>query len=51
MRKKLGTKQSDGEKAVKGSRCATCKQYPPEAKIRIVLDGLNSSMLDVMCRD
>ena len=51
MRKKSGTKQSDGEKVVKDIRRATRKQYSAEEKIRIVLDGLKGEYsIAELCR-
>ncbi|WP_270728761.1 hypothetical protein [Shimia sp. Alg240-R146] len=37
------TTKSAGEKIVKGIKPATRKQYAPEKKIRIVLDGLRGN--------
>ena len=46
MRKKPGTKQSQGEKVVKDIRRAMRKQYSAEEKIGIVLDGRARSRAD-----
>ena len=51
MRQKPGSKQSHGEKVVKGIRRGTRQQYSEQEKIRIVLDGLKGEdSIAELCR-
>jgi transposase len=51
MRQKSATPNSPSERLVKSIRRATRKQYSPEEKIRIVLDGLRGeSSIAELCR-
>jgi transposase len=51
MRQKSGTPKPSAEMAIKDIRRATRKQYGPEEKIRIVLDGLRGEeSIAALCR-
>ena len=51
MRQTTGTRRSASEKIVKDIKRATRKQYSPEEKIRIVLDGLRGEdSIAELCR-
>jgi transposase len=51
MRQKSGTPKPSAEMAIKDIRRATRKQYGPEEKIRIVLEGLRGEeSIAALCR-
>ena len=51
MRQKSGTRESSSERLVRNIRRVTRKQYSPEEKIGIVLDGLRGEFsIAELCR-